>query len=148
MSNSAQPITNEPSARPGQAVQHRGSSDPFARIAGHAAAAVCALLELIAAFGAIKRSMPAELVVTLLTVGALTVVLAVLSWTRQSRVAWSFLSVMSAVMAICILFGSAKLRDALGISFTVCMIFPLLFVFTTAMLALLGRDYREGSIAR
>jgi hypothetical protein len=142
MSNS---IASEPSVR---AAQPRRSADPFARIAGHAAAGVCALLEFIAAFGALKRSMPAELVITLLTVGILTVTLSILSWTRQSRAAWSFLSVMSTVMAICILFGSAKLRDALGISFTVCMIFPVIFVFTTAMLASLGKDYREGSVFR
>jgi hypothetical protein len=120
-----------------------GSTDSFARFAGHGGAVLGGVLEIAGSIALVKHR-PAELVITLATVGILSIALAWKSFATKSRAAWAFLSVISAVMALCTFFGSAQLRAALGISFSVVMIVPLFFVFTAVMLGACGRDYREG----
>ena len=118
-------------------------ASPGIRLAGHAAALSGGVLELLAGAGSFKRGLPPELTIMLLFTGTLTVLLTHASFMKRSRAAWSFLTVISGVMALCTLFGSAKIRGVLGIGFGAVLSFPFLFAFAAGMLSTLGLDYKE-----
>ncbi|HPH68756.1 MAG TPA: hypothetical protein PLF40_23540 [Kofleriaceae bacterium] len=121
-----------------------GATSPGIRIAGHALATIGGMLELIAGAAAIKRGgFPPELSIMLLFTGGLTLLLVRASYWQRNRAAWAFLSVIAGVMALCTLFGSAKIRGALGVGFGTVLIFPFLYAFAAGMLGTLGLDYRE-----
>jgi hypothetical protein len=120
-----------------------GATSPGIRTAGHVLATIGGLLELIAGAGAIKRGLPPELSIMLLFTGGLTLVLVRASYLQRNRAAWAFLSVIAGVMALCTLFGSAKIRGVLGVGFGTVLIFPFLYAFAAGMLGTLGLDYRE-----
>lgn len=116
---------------------------PGIRLAGHAAALSGGVLELLAGIGSYKRDLPPELTIMLLFTGALTLLLTYASFFERKRAAWSFLTVISGVMALCTLFGSAKIRGVLGIGFGSVLAFPFLFAFAAGLLCTLGLDYKE-----
>lgn len=118
-------------------------ASPGIRLAGHAAALSGGVLELLAGAGSFKRGLPPELTVMLLFTGTLTLLLTHASFLKRNRAAWSFLTVISGVMALCTLFGSAKIRGVLGIGFGSVLAFPFLFAFAATLLSTLGLDYKE-----
>ncbi|MBP9087122.1 MAG: hypothetical protein KBG15_13455 [Kofleriaceae bacterium] len=118
-------------------------ASPGIRLVGHAAALSGGVLELLAGAGSLKRGLPPELTVMLLLAGTLTLLLTHASFQKRNRAAWSFLTVISGVMALCTLFGSAKIRGILGLGFGSVLAFPFLFAFAAGLLSTLGADYKE-----
>jgi hypothetical protein len=120
-------------------------TSPGIRTAAHAIAALGGVLEFAGGVAALKAGLPPELTIMLLFLGTLTGVLVWQSLVKRSRAAWSFVTVICAVMSLCTLFGSAKIRHMLDMSFAMVLLFPFLYAFGCVMLGVLGRDYREGN---
>jgi hypothetical protein len=79
--------------------------------------------------------------ISLIAAGAIGIGLAWASWHR-SRAAWAFLISLTAVLAVCFLFGAPKVRNQLGIGLWTALIYPGIKTVTVVALAMMRDDYR------
>jgi type IV secretory pathway VirB3-like protein len=87
------------------------------------------------------HGMPPVLGITMLILGALTIVLTIRSL-QYSRVAWSFLCSLMSVMALVTLFGSPKVRNILHIRLGVALLIPGALIVGVVFLSQLRLSYR------
>jgi hypothetical protein len=112
------------------------------RTVGHALAAVTGVAAFVCGFGAAFRGMPGALTATLFVLGVLMPILTLRSL-RGNRAAWSFLTVICAVLGVCLLFGAPKVRGIFEIGLWPAMIIPGLLAVAAASLTLVHRDYQS-----
>jgi hypothetical protein len=116
------------------------------RLIAHGFAAVTGLLEVVFGAVALATGRPPVLGVSLIVAGVIGIGLTVSSFQR-SRAAWAFLAALSAVLAICFLFGAPKVRNQLGIGLWTALIYPGIKIIIVVALAMLRDDYRTVTAA-
>jgi hypothetical protein len=109
---------------------------------GHAIMAVMAAASLAGGAGAALRGLPGVLAVTEIVLGAVLILLVVLSL-QGHRAAWSFLVAIAAVYAIVLFFGAPKVRNVLGIGLWTTLVLPGLNVVALVSLILCRARYRR-----
>jgi hypothetical protein len=112
------------------------------RLVGHAFGFLLSVSMLVGGIAAFIGHLPPVLGFTMLMVAGITGVLAFHSM-RGSRVAWSFLTSLMAVMGIVTLFGAPKVRNLLHIGLWYAIIIPGLLAVGVVALGLIRRDYSE-----
>jgi hypothetical protein len=113
----------------------------MAREFAHGFAALTAAAEVVFGMVALDTGRPIVLGVTLVVCGGLGIGLAWQSYKHDSRAAWSFLIALSAVLALCTLFGAPKVRAQLGIGLWIALAYPALKVVTVGALTSLRDRY-------
>lgn len=117
---------------------------PF--IVGHGLALVAGLASLVGGIAAFIGGMPPVLGITMLIIGWLMPLMAVLSL-KHSRVGWSFLTSLLTVFALVTFFGAPKVRNMLHIGMWYAMVIPGLLAVAVVALSLVRREYRDQSVS-
>jgi hypothetical protein len=115
---------------------------PF--VVGHGLAVIAGIAALVGGIAAFISGMPPVLGVTMVIIGWLMPLMAILSL-RHSRVGWSFLTSLLTVFALVTFFGAPKVRNMLHIGMWYAMVIPGLLTVAVVALSLVRGEYRDPS---
>lgn len=117
------------------------------KLVAHALGFLLAAASIIGGIAGFIGHLPPVLGITMLIVGAIT---GILAWhsLQGSRVAWSFLMSLMAVMAVVTLFGAPKVRHLLHIGLWYAIIIPGVLAVGVVALAMVRREYRDQIVSQ
>jgi hypothetical protein len=112
------------------------------RLIGHILGMKVGLWAFVGGIAALASGMTLVMGVTLIVVGLVMPVLAVLSW-QHSRPAWSVLVSILSVLATVTFFGAPKIRDLLHFGIWTALILPGVMVVAVIALAMVRGEYQQ-----
>jgi hypothetical protein len=116
------------------------SEMPEIRMLGHIIGLAAGGASLVGSVEALRHGMTPVLGITMLIIGVILPVVALLSL-KYSRIAWSFLNSIMIVMALVTLFGSPKVRSMLHIPLGVALVIPFVLLVGIVALMVTANDY-------
>lgn len=112
-------------------------------VIGHGLATLIGVAMALTGIVTITKGLPLVVPMSLVILGGVVAVTAVVSWRYFSRAAWSVLISTLCVFAAVTFFGSPKIANLLHLKIWLAMVIPIVQVVAVIMLADLRREYRE-----